>query len=142
LDSTPVFEVEATGETTGVCGCCGTQTQRVWGFVYRNSEPLAAYWMSWTTGHLKEFGANLDLVVGRWGDDASAADRVAVSLIHREQDGGRPALMVVDAEPSQFAELASVALARADVIGGPFAKEVFAVTDAIYLQDDRLFRSQ
>src|SRR5436309_2288844 len=93
----PRFEVEHMGENGGHCDCCGNESRCVWGAVRDGDTTLAAYWMHWTVGHLSEHGANLDLILGRWGDGASAHDRVLVSLLHRQQPDGSPALMVIDA---------------------------------------------
>jgi hypothetical protein len=79
------------------------------------------------------------LVVGV--KDASADDRVVVSLLHRRQPDGSPAFMVIDAadRPVAKGELARTALARVDVVGTPLAAQVFALVDAIYEQDARFF---
>jgi hypothetical protein len=137
----PRFQVETMGESGGHCDCCGNESRRVWGLVNDGNKTLAAYWMNWTVGHLTDRGANLDLILGKWGEGASADDRVVVSMVHREQPDGTPALMVIDAgdRPAAKGELASAALNRADVIGTPLAAQVFALVDAIYEQDDRFF---
>lgn len=137
----PRFAVEQMGESSGHCDCCGNESQCVWGMVHDGDAALAAYWMNWTASHLSHPGANLDLVIGRWGHDASADDRVIVSLLHRQQPDGSPALMVIDAadRPAAKGELARTALARTDVVDTPLAAQVFALVDAIYEQDDRFF---
>jgi len=128
------------GESGGHCDCCGNTSRCVWGMVHDGAATIAAYWMHWTVGHLSDPGANLDLVIGKWGDDTTANDRVAVALIHREMADGS-SLMVVNAADRSAANgnLASTALAREDVIGTPMAANVFALVDAIYLQDERFF---
>ena len=135
------YSVELMGETSGHCDCCGNESRRVWGMVYNGDQALAAYWMHWTEGHLGDLGANLDLVMGRWGDETCASDRVAIALVHRQQPDGDPALMVVDAgdRPHADGSLASTSLRREDIIGTPLAAQVFALTDAIYEQDRRFF---
>jgi hypothetical protein len=97
--------------------------------------------MHWTVGHLEREGANLDLVIGEWGENASAEKRAVVALEHRQQPDGSPALMVIDSTERSIAhgDLAAAALRRSDVIGSPVAEQVFAITDAIYLQDERFF---
>lgn len=136
----PRFHVETMGETGGHCDCCGNESRRVWGMVHDGDTTLAACWMNWTAGHLRDRGANLDLILGRWRE-ASAEDRVAISMMHREQSDGTPALMVIDAgdRPTAKGELAQSALNRIDVIGTPLAEQVFALVDAIYEQDHRFF---
>jgi len=135
------FRIETMGESSGHCDCCGNESRCVWGMVYSDDVASAASWMHWTVGHLTEPGANLDLVLGCWGDGAHADDRVAIALVHRQQPDGSPALMVVDAAVRPFAKegLAGSALARVDVIGTPLAAQVFKLTDAIYEQDGRFF---
>lgn len=137
----PRFQVETMGESDGHCDCCGNESRCVWGLVNDGGRTLAAYWMNWTVGHLIDRGANLDLILGRWGEGATADDRVVISMVHREQPDSSPTLMVIDAGdgPAAKGELASVALKRGDVIGTPLAAQVFALVDAIYEQDDRFF---
>jgi len=137
----PLLTVQTMGESSDHCDCCGNESRCVWGMVTHGDTAVAAYWMHWTVGHLTEPGANLDLILGRWGASASAEDRVVVSLLHRQQPDGSPALMVTDAadRPAAKGELSRTALARTDVIGTPLAAQVFAIADAIYEQDDRFF---
>lgn len=135
------FVVERLGESGGRCDCCGNESRSVWGMVHQGEPTVAAYWLHWTEGHINNPGANLDLVIGRWGDDTTADDRASVSLIHRELPDGKPSLMVINAADrlSEQGSLAGTALAREDVIGTPLAQQVFAIVDAIYEQDGRFF---
>jgi hypothetical protein len=135
------LEIEALGESRGHCDCCGTDSRSVWGLVHQQDGPtVAAYWMHWTVAHLQSKGANLDLVLGRWGEGTEVTDRFGVALIHREQEDGTPSLMVVDAaDRFESATLASTAMARSDVIGTPLSEQVFSIVDAIYTQDGRFF---
>ncbi len=135
------FAFEAMGETGGHCDCCGNESRRVWGMVHQQGGPtVAAYWMHWTVGHLSIPGANLDLVLGKWGDGTGASDRFGVAMVHRQLEDGTPSLTVIDAG-GRFSDpdLAATVLARRDVIGTPLAEQVFSVVDAIYLQDGRFF---
>ena len=135
------FEVEAIGESGGHCECCGNESRRVWGMVHQEGGPsIAAYWMHWTVGHLSEPGANLDVVLGKWGDGTDPSDRFGVALVHRQLEDGTPSLMVVDAA-DRFAdiELAATSLARRDVMDTPLAEQLFSIVDTIYRQDRRFF---
>jgi hypothetical protein len=113
-------------------------TQRVWGYVYDNDAALAAYFVEWTPGHVEQ-SANFDLIVGRWGDETSASDRVAIALEYRCLDSG-PAFMVVNADTRSVARNANVgkALTREQVIGTELAQTAFAICDEIFLHDGRL----
>ena len=96
--------------------------------------------MHWTVGHLSEPGANLDLILGKWGDGTDGNDRFGIALVHRQLEDGTPSLMVIDAD-DRFAgtDLAAKTLMRSDVIDTPLAEQVFSIVDAIYLQDGRFF---
>jgi len=135
------FKIEKLDESGGHCDCCGRDSRSVWGLVHDEHGTSAAYWMHWTAGHLFDPGANLDLVLGKWGEGTSPGDRFAVSLVHRQQDDGTPAVMVIDAFGRQAADgaIAQTGLRRDEVIGTPLADQVFALVDAIYEQDDRFF---
>jgi hypothetical protein len=123
---------------SGPCPHCGQMTSRVWGYVYRFDLPLAAYFVEWTPGH-SENEATFDLIVGRWGEDAHAAGREAVSVGFRVLESG-PAFMVQDAAARRVgsSSLVSKALSRNEVIGSPLANDVFLVCDLIYLADPRI----
>ena len=121
MRETPNFIIERTGESRGLCDCCGGESRSVWGLVYDGENACAAYWVHWTIGHLTDTGANLDLVLGPWGDGTSAQDRVAIALVHRQQPDGKPALMVIDAHgrPSADGTLATGAMRREEVTARP-----------------------
>ena len=109
--------------------------------IHHGEATVAAYWMHWTVGHLDEPGANLDLIIGAWGEAATPDQRVAVSLLYREPQDQAPAFMVLDAtdRPIANSPLVGSALLRQDVIGTPLSEQVFGLVDAIFLQDSRIF---
>src|SRR5437870_12701119 len=134
------LEIEQTGaKDLGPCDCCGNLTRRVWGLAHRGEATEAAYFVEWTAGAVARHGAQFDLVIGRWGDGATSADRVAVSLAFRHTSAG-PQFMVVDASERSTAVSGVVgrALNGCDVLNTPLATQAFAIVDAIWLQDDRL----
>lgn len=133
-----LFQVEQSGGSTGHCDCCGTTTKRVWGIVERDGIAVAAYFVGWTVGK-PDHGATFDLILGEWGEGATAQNRSAVALDFRANDGSHQ-FMVVDAKMriTSGSDLADRALARSDVIGNSLAPQVFAVVDAVYFGDQAL----
>jgi len=121
------------------CDCCGSQSRTVSGFVYRGDDAAAAYFVQWTVGGVDSHGAHFDLILGKWGDGATAADRCAVALEFRRTDKG-PAFMVIDASDRRVSQsvLVGRALTRAEVIGTPTAAVAFGIVDAVWIQDDRI----
>jgi len=136
---TDTLEIEPLGEKdTGRCECCGRESRRVWGFVYRDNVAYASYFVHWTVGHILENGAHIDIVLGRWGEGTSASNRYAVRLEYRILENG-PNFRVVDAERAHVnSDLAAHYLKRSDVIGDPLGEMVFAICDAFLVQDGRL----
>ena len=139
---TSELDVEPLDESGGHCDCCGKASRSIWGLVHRGDATVAAYWMHWTIGDLDTHAANLDLVIGSWGDGTGPEDRFAASLEYREPLDSPSAFMVADATKRQIAQsdLIQSALSRDEVIGTPLADQVFALVDAIWLKDDRIFR--
>jgi hypothetical protein len=124
---------------TTACECCGRESRTVYGFVYRGDDAAAAYFVQWTLGGVASHGANFDLILGRWGEGATSADRCAVSLEFRRTDHG-PTFTVIDAavRPVAQSDLVDKTLTREEVIGTPTAKIAFDIVDAVWIQDDRI----
>ena|SRR2546421_2017057 len=121
------------------CECCGENSRTVWGLARRGGAAHAAYFVHWTLGKVADHGAHIDLVMGRWGEDATNADRYAVSLKYRRTDRG-PAFMVIDAttRPIAHNELVARSLRRDQVVGTALASQVFELVDVIWLADGRI----
>jgi len=129
----------AGAKDTGVCECCGHSSRRVWGYAYAAGQCVAAYFVHWTLGHVRDHGANIDLILGDWGEAATAKQRSAIALAYRLLENG-PSMMVIDAETRDFAhsDLVGHALRRDQVVGAEIADETFAIADAILAQDPRI----
>ncbi len=99
--------------------------------------------MHWTVGHVLENGADIDLIfAGPEKEGGELPDFHAVSIKYRIFDDG-PETMVVDATERAYAMSPRIGhcLKRSDIIGGPLAKTVFDICDALLLQDRRLGNS-
>ena len=63
-----MYEIELSGShETGVCECCGNRSRCVWGYIYKDGDAAAVYYVHWTLGHILDHGANFDLILGLWG---------------------------------------------------------------------------
>jgi hypothetical protein len=134
------FTIEPTGQKdAGPCKCCGNISRCVWGFVHGSEGAVAAYFVHWTVGRVSDHWPNFDLIIGRWGEGATAEDRCMVALEYRMLDNG-PAFKIIDPEdrPSATSELVGRALPRAEVVGKPIAAKAFAIVDAVLAQEDRI----
>jgi hypothetical protein len=138
--STGEITLEPTGSADFErCECCGQNSRTVWGLARRDGAAHAAYFVHWTLGRAVGDGAHVDLILGRWGEGATKADRYAVSLEFRHTERG-PAIMVIDATDRRIAqnELVGRALRRGDVIGTTWARDAFELVDAMWSNDVRI----
>ncbi len=119
------------------CPCCGLRSRTVWGLVYADGIPRAAYYVHWAIDRIHDRGAYIDLIIGDWGDTPLPQQRSAVALEYRLLDTG-PAMRVIDATGRIESELVTRALKREEVIGTELADEVFAIADACLDSDGRL----
>jgi hypothetical protein len=103
------INIEQTGsKDSGLCDCCGRSSRRVWGLASAGMHGLAAYYVHWTLGHVLDRGANIDLVVGKWGEGTTSADRSAIALAYRLLETG-PSIMTIDAGSRSFSSSPLVA---------------------------------
>jgi hypothetical protein len=136
---TPTLEAEPLGTAdTGRCTCCGRLSRKIWGLVRRDGVAHACYFVHWTVGHVFDGGAQIDIVLGKWGEGTRPADRFTIRLDYRILETG-PGLMVCDSDSARVeGALAEHCLKRSDVIGGPLVATIFAICDAFLMQDKRL----
>ena len=126
------------GESSGTCECCGRTSKKIWGELSANDAVLAVYFVHWTEG-APEHMPNFDILMGAWGEGAEPHNRVLVSLLFRPSvDGG--AFMVIDAHErlARFQDLCTKAMRRSEVVGTPLATDVFALVDAVWLEEPRI----
>jgi hypothetical protein len=132
------FEEKTVAEY-GPCECCGDLSRLASGMARLDGERYAAYQVHWTVNQIARHGAEFYIVLGRWGDDTTAADRFAVAL-HFFIQSDTFGFMVMDADQTSIAShpLVGRALPRESVINTPLAEEVFKLVDAIWLEDENI----
>jgi len=132
------FSIETSEEKHTLCDCCGSVTRRVWGYIEDEAATVAAYFVTWTVGK-PDHNASVDLIVGKWGESAGRDDRCGVSL-EFSASGNPPGLRVSEeVEPSiSNSELVGSVLGRDAIIGSEAATIVFAMADAVFVNDPRI----
>ncbi len=133
-----LWTIEPSKTFSHACECCGNASTTANGFVYREGVARAVFFVTWIPGKVHEHCASIDLIVGTWGNTA-CRDRHGVSLVYRGAPS-HPGCMVVDASARlrSATNLVDTPMARTAVVGTPLAEEVFAIVDAIWLQDERV----
>ena len=126
----------ADGELTFDCPCCGRLSRTIFGEVRDPAGDAVAYICQWTVDG-PDHDANIDLVMGAWGNGTTADERALVSLLYRRSESS---FMVIDAAPrlEKVSGLASAALALNEVIGTWIAQSAFLVVDVVWDDDPRI----
>ena len=116
------------------CRCCGAPTTVVEG-VLRVGDLFAGWYTVGVTLGTSDHLPLLRLFLGDWGQDAGPDERWGLRI---GIDGDGPSL--IDWSDSDRAEAAPTftPLDRAQVLGTPMERQVFALVDTILTQDTRL----
>lgn len=131
------LSVAPTKESAFTCQRCGLDGRRIWGEVLASpEEAVAVYYVTWVGGCASDIPL-FELVVGPWGEGSQPAHRWVASVQFNILETG-PSFMVVDAHPDRYESLAAHPLRRDDIVGTDRADEVFAMLDAIWLDDPRV----
>lgn len=130
------YGVEIDQHRTTHCSCCGNLTRTVWGFINKDGNAFAIYYVIWTMAHVAERGATIQLILGNWGENSTADERSLIELQYRA--GADCGVMVVDAQGNADSKLYTKRLPRVAVIGSPLAQVCFDLVDAIWTQDARV----
>ena len=134
------LRIEPAGESDPTyCECCGNESRSVWGYVYRGSDALAAYFVQWTRGSA-EHSPNFDFLVGTWGDD-SVNDKKLIAWVFDPTHEARGSFMAIDAatRPAAKSSLCSQALSREQVLFDASIVDLSKkMIDAVWLGDARI----
>jgi hypothetical protein len=137
---TQVDNIEMTGERDfAPCVCCGVSPRRVWGNLHHGGQ-TTAYVVQWSPGAPRDtHAAAFGLVFGPWGAGSGPAQRQAVALEFRRNEGA-PQFMVRNA--ATFAidcrPLADRLLSRDEVLDGPLKPLAFALVEQLWSVEPRL----
>ena len=117
-----------------VCECCGGRTTHLTRFVTRDDEAFAVVYLRYADNHPDE-SVKAAISVGPWWDGTSPADRTAFALEIRSEG-----VMVQDAETSPWmgVDILGPMLDREPALGHEHLKEVFHITDHLFLEDREL----
>jgi hypothetical protein len=127
---------------TGLCNCCGRETQVFRGFVFRDQNAFAVYLATYTDGH-PENGTSMTLSIRGWGDGADRGDKQAVNLLWYQSSTG-PSCRIVEPEQALFREnldFLGPMLTRDEAMSSGRATEAFQIAAAIWTSDSRLTQS-
>ncbi len=99
------------------------------------------YLCTYTSSH-PELGVAMSVSLRGWGDGAETSAKECVALEWRNGDSG-PGCRVIDASETSWASNSSLGqmLSREQAMMSGRASEAFSVTDAAWVEDERLSRA-
>ena len=119
------------------CACCGSDTHRVSGSVYRNGDIYALYHAGWSPAH-PERGANVELEFGDWGERAGPEDRFRVALAITAGPSGYQFAFIDSSESAWLNSTESRMLSREGALEHPGKEEILQVAEHVLRNDRRL----
>lgn len=124
--------------TVGHCDTCGHESKVFRGFVYQSDSAYALYVCYYTDSH-PEQGVSMAVSLRGWGDGADPSIKECVALEWLNTDTG-PGCRVVDAPDTTWAkeQILGRMLSREEALASGRATEAFAVSDVVWVNDQRL----
>jgi hypothetical protein len=119
------------------CSCCGRETHRVFGLVYRNGDVYSAYHARWSPAH-SERGANVELEFGDWSEGAGPEGRFRVGLEITVGASGYQFAFIDPSESGWLNSSESRMLSREGALEHPGKEEILRVAEHVLRNDRRL----
>ncbi len=136
------FQIELGDETVvGQCDSCGHETRTFRGFVFNQDGAYAVYLGTYTSSH-PELGVAMAVSLLGWGEGEDEATRECVALEWKPAESG-PGCRVIDASETSWAssKILGKMLSREQAMITGRASEAFRVTNAVWVNDERLSRA-
>jgi hypothetical protein len=118
-------------QAEGTCFCCGESSWTGHGFVYKNNEPYAVYFVGASDMH-REDGVTFAIAIGEWTEDEGPEDRVCLGLQARES-GAMINFRFIEREESPWGstELLGDMLPKSNALVHPARRAVLDIAELI-----------
>ncbi len=118
-------------KNASVCHCCNKNSCVGHGFIYKNDDAYAVYYVGWSDAHFdKKVG--VALAIGEWDDDSTTDDRTCFGI---EASEGEDEIYFSVIEPSESpwsnTDLLGSMVTRDEGLSHPLLQEVFEITEKI-----------
>ncbi|WP_131177975.1 hypothetical protein [Phytopseudomonas dryadis] len=126
------YDVEV-GENrnASLCRCCGNDSYVGHGFIYKDGNAYAVYYVGWSEEHFDK-RVSIALAIGEWDDNSTAEDRTCFGV---EVSEGKDEFLFRIMEPGEApwsnTGLLGLMLSRDEALSHPLLKEVFFIVENI-----------
>ena len=118
-------------KSSSTCHCCGKKSCVGHGFVYKNDDAYAIYYVGWSNSH-PDKKVSMALAIGDWGDSATNDDRTCFGI--EASEGNEEVLFrVIDPNESPWpnTDLLGQMLTRDKGLSHSLLKEVFVIAESV-----------
>ena len=126
------YDIEV-GENKSVstCHCCGKKSYVGHGFIYKNDDAYAVYYVGWSDAH-PDKKVSIAIAIGKWDDDSTVDDRTCFG-IEASEGADEIFLRVIEPDESPWSntDLLGPMLTRDEALSHPLLKEVFVIAEVI-----------
>ena len=118
-------------KNASTCICCGKESCVGHGFVYKNEDAYAVYYIGWSDAHADK-KVSIALAIGEWDDDSTNDDRACFGVEASEEKDEILFRVIEPTEsPWSNADLLGPMLTRDQVLSHSLLKEVFLIVENI-----------
>lgn len=118
-------------KNASTCHCCGKESCVGHGFIYKDDDAYAVYYVGWSDAH-PDKKVSFALAIGEWDDDSTSSDRACFGI---EMYEGEDEILFRVIEPSESpwadTDLLGQMLARKETLAHSLLDEVIAIAEYI-----------
>ena len=116
---------------SSICHCCGQESCTGHGFLYKDDDAHAVYYVAWSNTHAKR-KVSFAIAVGEWDDESTSDDHTCFGLEAYESEE-RILFRIIEPVESPWADtdLLGKMLSRKESLVHPLLKEVFVIAEHI-----------
>ena len=119
------------------CECCGEITTGIWGRAFLDNSEVALYYICWTKNEYEQKGATYNIIYRNYDKENQQDAMIALDYYNNENGAG---FGILDAEANNLLNTSQklIKLDRDEILGTPFEHNLWALVDAIFLNDNRI----
>lgn len=132
------YLIEFMGERdSSPCECCGEITTGIWGRAFLENSEVALYYICWTKNEYEQKGATYNIIYRNYDKENRQDAMIAIDYFNNDNGVG---FGILDAETNNLINTSQklIKLDRDEILGMPFEPKLWALVDAIFLNDNRI----
>ncbi len=132
------YTIEFMGKNdSNPCECCGEITTRIWGRAFLENSEVALYYVCWIKNEYEQKGATYNIIYRNYDKESRQDAMIALSC---EKNNEGSVFTILDAQKNNLINTAQklIKLDCDEILGMPFEEKLWALVDAIFLNDNRI----